>query len=173
MTAQSATAMQPTKGSATSKPRSSGDLFDAIYDNITSRAYELFDNNGRWPGNELSNWFQAESEVLHPVHLELSESDDRFTVRAEVPGYSSKELEIKIEPNMLSIAGKRESSKEEENGGKKIQSERCCDQILRAVQLPVDVDTAKSSATLKDGILTIELPKAPHAKAVRIEPKSA
>ena len=172
MTAQSATAMQPTKGSAATKPRSSGDLFDAIYDSITRRAYELFDGNGRWPGNELANWFQAESDVLHPVHMEVSESDDRFTVRAEVPGYSAKELEIKIEPNLVSIAGKRESSKEQEDGGKKIQSERCCVQILRTIEVPSDIDTSKASATLKDGILTIELPKAPHAKAVRIEPKS-
>lgn len=171
MTAQSATAMQPTKGSAATKPRSS-DLFDAIYDSITRRAYELFDGNGRWPGNELANWFQAESDVLHPVHMEVSESDDRFTVRAEVPGYSAKELEIKIEPNLVSIAGKRESSKEQEDGGKKIQSERCCVQILRTIEVPSDIDTSKASATLKDGILTIELPKAPHAKAVRIEPKS-
>lgn len=171
MTAQSATAMQPTKGSAATKPRSS-DLFGAIYDSITRRAYELFDGNGRWPGNELANWFQAESDVLHPVHMEVSESDDRFTVRAEVPGYSAKELEIKIEPNLVSIAGKRESSKEQEDGGKKIQSERCCVQILRTIEVPSDIDTSKASATLKDGILTIELPKAPHAKAVRIEPKS-
>jgi HSP20 family protein len=171
MSPQSATAMQPTKSSAITKPDSSEDLFDAIYDSITQRAYELFDGNGRWPGNELANWFQAESEVLHPVHLELAESDDRFTVRAEVPGYSAKDLELRVEPNTVSIAGKRESAREEHDGHRKIHSERCCDQILRAVQLPVHIDTTKASATLKDGILMIDLPKAPHAKAVRIEPK--
>jgi HSP20 family protein len=172
MTAQSATAMQPTKSSAVTRPGSSGDVFDAIFDSITRRAYELFDGNGRWPGNELANWFQAESELLHPVHLELSESDDRFTVRAEVPGYTTKDLEIKIEPSMVTIAGKRECTKDEEQRGKRIHSERCSDQILRAVELPADIDTSKAAATLKDGLLTIDLPKAPHAKAVRIEPKS-
>jgi len=173
MTAQSATAMQPTKGSAVSKAAASGDLFDSIYDSITRRAYELFDGNGRWSGNELSDWFRAESEMLHPVHLELAESDDEYRVRAEVPGYTAKDLEIKVEPHLLTIAGRRDSSKEEEQKGKKIQYERCCDQILRAVELPTDIDAAKVSAVVKDGVLTIELPKAPHAKAVRIEPKTA
>ena len=54
-----------------------------------------------------------------------------------------------------------------------IRSELCADQILRTIDLPADVDTSKASATLKNGVLTIDLPKAAHAKAVRIEPKAS
>ena len=174
MTAQSATAMQPTKGSVPVK-QTAGDLFeqfDSIYDSIARRAFELFEGNGRWPGNDLGDWFRAESEVSHPVHLETRESDGSFTVEVEVPGFTAKDLEINVEPRCLRIAGKRET-KEEEKKGKAIRSERCADQILRAVDLPVDVDTAKVSASLRDGILTIDLPKAVHAKSVRVEPKTA
>jgi HSP20 family protein len=102
----------------------------------------------------------------------MRESDGSFTVEAEVPGFTAKDLEINVEPCCLKIAGKRET-KEEEKKGKTIRSEWCADQILRAVDLPADVDTAKVSASLKDGILTIDLPKAAHAKSVRIEPKTA
>src|ERR1017187_755039 len=174
MTAQSATAMQPTKGSVPVR-KSSGDLleqFDSIYDSIARRAFELFEGNGRWLENDLGDWFRAEAEVLHPVHLEMRESDGSFTVEAEVPGFTVKDLEINVEPRCLRIAGKREI-KEEEKKGKAIRSEWCADQILRAVDLPADVDTAKASASLKDGILTIDLPKAARAKSVRIEPKTA
>jgi len=173
MTAQSATAMQPTKGSIPAR-MSSGDLleqFDNIYDSITRRAFELFESNGRWPGNDLGNWLGAEASVLHPMPLEISESDSSFTVEAELPGFTAKDLEINVEPRCLKIAGKRET-KEDEKKGKMIRSEWCAGQILRAVDLPADVDTAKVSASLRDGILTIDLPKAAHAKSVRIEPKT-
>ena len=174
MTAQSATAMQTTKGSVPVK-QSSGELleeFDSIYDSIARRAFELFEGNGRWLGNDLGDWVRAEAEVLHPVHLELRESDDSFTVEAELPGFTVKDLEVNVEPRCLKIAGKRETN-EEAKKGKVIRSECCADQILRIIDLPADVDTSKVNATMKDGILTIDLPKAAHAKPVRIEPKTA
>jgi HSP20 family protein len=102
----------------------------------------------------------------------MAESDDNLTVRAEVPGFSTKELEINVEPRRLTITGKHEAQ-EESKKGKTIYSERCVKEILRVVDLPAEVDSSKVSAILKDGILKIELPKAAHAKAVRIEPKTA
>jgi HSP20 family protein len=173
MTAQTATAIQSTKGSVPVKQRPA-DLFedfDNIYNSITRRAFELFEGDGRWFGRDLDNWLRAEGEILHRVPLEMRESDGDFTVQAEVPGFTAKDIEISVEPRCLKIAGKRET-KEEEKKGKMIRSEWCADQILRAVDLPADVDTAKVSASLKDGILTIDLPKAAHAKSVRIEPKA-
>lgn len=175
MTAQTATAMQTTKGSAVPVKQSPGDLlaqFDDIYNSIAQRAFQFFEGNGRWLGRDWDDWFRAEEELLHPVRLEMSETDGSFTVQAEVPGFTAKDLEINVEPRCLKIAGKRET-KEEEKKGKTIRSEWSSDQILRAVDLPADVDTSKVSANLKDGILKIELPKAAHAKSVRIEAKSA
>lgn len=173
MTAQSATAMQPIKGSTSVAVRP-GDLleqFDTVYNSIARRAFELFEGNGRWFGRDLDNWLRAEAELLHPVHMEVTESDGEFNVRAEVPGFTAKDLEIKVEPRSLRIAGKRETR--HEKNGKKMLCEWCADQMLRVVELPTEVDTNKVSASVKDGILTIDLPKAPHAKAIRIEPKSA
>lgn len=175
MTAQTATAMQPVKISAAPKLTESENAFDRfqqVYDSIARRAFEIFDHNGRWFGNELSHWLQAESEILHPVHLEIAETDDALTVRAEVPGFTTKELDITVEGNRLTIAGKHESN-QESTKGKTIYSERCAKEILRSVDLPADVDGAKVNATLKDGVLNLELPKAPHAKSVRIEAKAA
>jgi HSP20 family protein len=175
MSPQAATAMQPAKAPVAVKQSTTGDVFDRIhqiYDEIARRAFEIFDNNGRWLGNDLEDWFRAESELLHPVHLEIAESDANLTVQVEVPGFSTKELEINVEPRRLTIAGKHEAQ-EENKKGKTIYSERCAKEILRVIDLPAEVDSSKVSAILKDGILKMELPKAPHAKAVRIEPKTA
>lgn len=160
MTAQSATAMQPTIGVATVK-QSSGDLFeqfDKIYESVSRRAYEVFEQNGRQPGNDLGNWLRAEAETLHPVHLTMRESADNITVEVEVPGFAAKDLQIHVEQHRLRIAGKRES-KREETKGKVIRSEWCADQIFRVIDLPADVDASKVNASLGGGILTISLPK--------------
>jgi HSP20 family protein len=174
MSPQAATAMQPASVPVAVKQSATGGVFDRIqqtYDEIARRAFEIFDNNGRWLGHDLEDWFRAESELLHPVHLEIAESDGNLTVQAEVPGFSTKELEIHVEPRRLTIAGKHEAQ-EESKKGKTIYSERCAKEILRVVDLPAEVDSSKVNAMLKDGILQIELPKAAHAKAVRIEPKT-
>lgn len=173
MSPQAAT--QPAKVPVSPKQPVASDVSDRIqqtYDSIARRAFEIFDNNGRWLGNDLENWFRAESELLHPVRLEMTESDDNLTIQAEVPGFGTKELEINVEPRRLTIAGKHEAQEQNKNG-KTIYSERCAKEILRIVDLPAEVDSSKVSATLKDGILNIELPKAAHAKTVRIEPKTA
>jgi HSP20 family protein len=167
-------AVQPAKVPVSVKQPTTSDALDRIqqtYDSIARRAFEIFENNGRWFGHELDDWFRAESELLHPVHLEMTESDDDLTVRAEVPGFSTKELEINVEPRRLTLVGKHEHQ-EERKKAKTICSERCAKEILRVVDLPADVDSSKASATLKDGILKIELPKTSHAKTVRIEPKA-
>lgn len=145
---------------------------NAMFDAIAQRAYSIFENNGRSFGHDIDNWFQAETELLHPVHIDVSESASTVNIKAEVPGFSEKELEINVEPNRLVISGKRQSKKEEKKG-KTVCSETCSDQILRVIQLPAEVETEKVTATLKNGILNLELPKAAKARTVRVEPKVA
>jgi HSP20 family protein len=170
-----ATAVQPVKTSAVTTPNESQRLVDRmekIYDSIARRAFEIFDSNGGGNGRDVSDWLQAESELLHPLHLEITESEDALNVKAEVPGFAAKELDIQVEGNRLMISGKHESM-EESTTGKTIYSERCSREVFRSVELPSEVDSPKVNATLKDGVLTIELPKAQRATSVRAEAKAA
>jgi HSP20 family molecular chaperone IbpA len=50
----------------------------------------------------------------------INESDESISVKAEVPGFNEKELQVTMEPNRLAISGKRESSKEEKKGRRPI-----------------------------------------------------
>lgn len=150
------------------------DLFsrmEKIYDSVARRAFELFESNGRSLGRELEDWFRAEAELLHPVHVDLAETEQGFAVRAEVPGFTAKDLEISIEPHRLTISGKRETQ-EERKDKKIIYQERCSDQIMRVIGLPTAVDGEKASATIKDGMLEVTLPKAAPAKKVPIQAKA-
>ena len=169
------TAVQPAKAPIQVKKSTTDDVFDQIeetYNAIARRAFEIFDNNGRWLGHELEDWFRAESEILRPVHLEITETDNSLAVRAEVPGFTIKELTIDVEPRRLTITGKHEAQ-EESKKGKTIYSERCAKQIMRVVNLPAEVDSSKVTATLKDGVLNLEMPKIAHAKSVHVEPRVA
>lgn len=148
------------------------DRFEELYDSIRRRAYEIFEGNGRVFGRDLANWFQAETELLHPLHVDVAESGDAVTVKAEVPGFTEKDLEINVDPRRLTISGKRES-KEESKTKKTVYSEWRSNQILRVLDLPAEVASEKAKATLKNGILEVEMPKAAPAKKVRIEPKAA
>jgi len=174
MSAQTAVATQSSKAPTLVRNAEAENAFDRIeqaYDAIARRAFEIFDNNGKWFGRELDDWLKAESELFHPVHLEIAESDDNMTVRAEVPGFSAKEIEINVEPRRLMISGKH-VAQEESKKGKTIYSEQCAQEIMRVVNLPSEVDSSKVKATVKDGMLDIELPKVAPAKTVRVEPKA-
>jgi HSP20 family protein len=152
-----------------------GALHDDIknaFDSVARRAFQIFQSNGEVFGRDLENWFQAERELFHPSHLDLSESADGFTARAEVPGFATKELEVNIDGKRLTISGKRET-REERKDQKSIYSEYCSDQVLRVVDLPVDVKADAATASLKDGILEVQLPKATPATKIPVESKAA
>jgi HSP20 family protein len=139
---------------------------------IARRAYELFESNGRAFGRDLENWFQAEKELLHPVPVNITEADESFDVKAEVPGFNEREIEIGVEPRRLMITGKRETKKEEQKG-KAVCAECCASQVLRTVDLPAEIETDKVTATLKNGVLEVTLPKVAKAHSLRIHPKAA
>jgi HSP20 family protein len=174
-------AVQPARDTSVQKdaPADLIERVNSLYDRIARRAYELFDGNGRLAGRDLADWFQAEEEILHPLHLEVSESPQALTVHAEVPGFKANELEINVEPYRVTITGKRET-KQESKSEKTIYSETCADQILRVLDLPAAVEAEKVKATLKDGVLELDMPKAALAdaakadsKAVKVEPQAA
>ncbi len=157
------------------KPTKYSSLFDQIEDTfnvLTRRAYEIFESDGRTFGRDLENWLRAEKELLHPVAVNITESDEAFEVKAEVPGFNEKEIEIGVEPGRLTITGKRETRKEERKG-KTVCEESRSDQILRMVNLPADINTDKVTATLKNGVLDLTLPKVAKAQPLRIHPKAA
>jgi len=143
-----------------------------IYDLIERRAFAIFESNGRLPGRELEDWLQAESELVHPIHLEIAESDSEMSMRAEVPGFNASEIEVSVEPRRLTIFGNREG-KEQNQTGRLVYSDRCPDRMLRIVELPTEVDTERVTANLKDGVLELTLPKAVVGSVSEVESQAA
>ena len=129
-----------------------------VRDSIARRAFEIFASRGERIGLELADWLEAEMELLHPAYITISESPKSLTVRADVPGFKEKDLEIEVEPRRVTIAGKRVT----QNGlhtHKRIYTETHSDVILRVIDLPMTVDPAMVRTTVKDGVLELDLPK--------------
>ena len=163
--AQPATPIQPRRESTPSIPPKlvpAADLvkrLQELHESIARRAYEIFESKGRTCGRDLENWLQAESELLHPVHVDVAESDEGLTVRAEVPGFRVENLKVGVEARRLTIAGQREAE-EERRGEKTIYKEYCSNEFLRVIDLPAEVVVGKAAATLRDGVLQLNMPKA-------------
>jgi len=175
MLEKSATGVQPAPSRPPVKSGQAESLterMDRIYDAISRRAYELFERDGGVDGNDVRHWLEAESEFLHPVHVHLEESDNQFVVRAEVPGFTANDLEVNIEPRRVTIAGKRQSKKETKEG-ESVYAEECSDEIFRVIDLPSEAATIKVAATLKDGVLEIQIPKVESKKATASETQAA
>lgn len=91
--------------------------------------------------------------------VNMWQDDQNIYAEAELPGVSLDNLEILAQGDSLTISGSRPSSNTE--GGKPlIRAERLSGSFERTLTLPVEVDADKISATLRDGVLTITLPKA-------------
>ena len=98
--------------------------------------------------------------------LNAWENEERLFIEAEVPGLRMEDLELTVTGSELSIRGKR-SEKEGENLTYH-RRERGTGTFSRVVRLPYEVDSAAVNAMLKNGVLTIQLPKAMSAKPRRI-----
>lgn len=138
---------------------------------VAHRAFEIFDGRGRAFGLDLEDWFKAEGELFHPVHVQMAVSEEALEVHAEVPGFKENELAISVDRRRLTITGKRESIREQKKG-KTVYSESCSDEIFRVVDLPVDVDADNVRATLTNGVLNLTMPKATKGRTIPIHPRA-
>jgi len=77
---------------------------------IAHRAHELFEARGRQHGHDLEDWLRAETELLCPVSISMSESKDRISVRANVAGFDQSEIEVSVEPSRITILGQKGSA---------------------------------------------------------------
>ncbi len=89
-----------------------------------------------------------------------------FVVTADVPGLTENDLELTLEDGVLSIRGERRATPPE--GYAVHRRERGSLKFARSVALPVKVDGEKTTASVKDGVLTITLAKAPEARPLKI-----
>lgn len=94
------------------------------------------------------------------IRMDVSETDQAYLVKAEIPGVKKDDIKVAIDGNQVSITA--EVKKEEEKKtGSMIRSERYYGQQYRSFTLAQDVDDTKAEAKYQDGMLELTLPKKP------------
>jgi len=125
---------------------------------IASRAFDFFKASGFTHGHDLQDWFKAEWEVLQPVPIDMTETEQNIVVKAQVPGFSEKEIDLRVDSQRLYISGKHEESAEQKDA-KPLFSEWRSNQILRQVELPVPIDPDHVTAHMNNGVMEVTMPK--------------
>jgi HSP20 family protein len=139
-------------------PWSAADRWSNLRDDLNS-FFELPVWSGFARAGQLfSGWSPA---------LDLYQSNDNVIAVVELPGMRKEDIEISLHDGTLTISGERKH--ESTNGDKAERTERYVGTFRRSIALPTRVDANKVSATYRDGILTVTLPKAEEVKPKQIQ----
>ena len=106
------------------------------------------------------------------ARVDVREDEGRYVLEADLPGMSEKDVEVKVENDLLTLASKKEADREEKRNGYLLR-ERRASSFHRSFVLPSDVDREHIQARLENGLLVVELPKTEAAKPRQIEVKKA
>ena len=135
------------------------ETFDQVEERIRDLAYQIFRGRDTDAGNSMTDWLEAQMQVLTPVELVVKDQKKNLVVEGNLKGFTPKEIEIDVGGGQLRVFGTHTESKKSGKGGSSQTSSESA-YFFQAVPLPCPVDEAKSQARLlKNGKLTITLPK--------------
>ncbi|MCK9539163.1 Hsp20/alpha crystallin family protein [Dokdonella sp.] len=117
----------------------------------------LFDD--MWSGLDMPMLRGRLGERTGWPTLDLSERDKEFVLTVEVPGMDEKDVDVQFANGTLIVRGERKEERTEAQG-EAHYSERMHGRFERQIPLDVDIDLTRAKATLKNGLLTVTLPKA-------------
>lgn len=98
------------------------------------------------------------AQAAFRIAVDIREDEDAFVVEAEVPGLTAEDVSIDVEKNVLTLGGERKAELEEQEKNYR-RVERRYGSFSRSFTLPETVDDQDITADLKDGVLTVRLPK--------------
>jgi HSP20 family protein len=132
------------------------------------------------PFRELEEWERRFADLLGrplwrlPVEergwmpaVDVFEKEDRFVVKAELPGMKEEDIDVSVVGDTLSIRGEKKTEteiKEEDY----YRCERSYGSFYRSIPLPSNVDANKIEASFEDGVLEVALPKSAKIKPKKI-----
>lgn len=113
---------------------------------------------------------RADQQVAQ-FRVDVCESEQAYTVKAELPGVKKDDINISIDGDQVAITAECKNEKEVKDGERVLRTERYYGKLQRAFQLGQPVDEETASAKYADGVLEVTLPKkvAPQAKRVTIQ----
>jgi HSP20 family protein len=121
----------------------------------------------RWDPFQALSAFPSPASATFAPNFEVKETKESFVFTADMPGVAEKDLQVELSENRLSVSGKRESEKTEQNETY-YATERSYGTFTRSFVLPEGIDADKAQAQLKNGVLSIAVPKRPGTQPRKI-----
>ena len=129
---------------------------DSIFDDLFNELYSL------------PTSFLSKSGMDLSPRIDISETDNEYKIEAELPGINQKEIDVKIDNNILTIKGKKEDVKEEKEKNYHLR-ERYYGAFQRSISLPNNIEPEKIKARFENGVLNISIPKSDKRTPKKIE----
>ncbi len=107
----------------------------------------------------LRPWRNDLAERTPQIRIDVTEADDSYAVKAEIPGVRKEDINVRVNGNQVTISAEVKEDKEEKSGGRVLRSERRYGFASRTFSLADSVDDSKADAKYKDGVLQLTLPK--------------
>jgi HSP20 family protein len=120
-----------------------------IENQIARRAYELFQARACEHGHDWEDWFRAESELLRPISVAISQSQQRISMRVNVLGFEARELKVSVEPTRVAVVGWKEKLTSPDSDYP--------DQTFRVIELPATVNPEAAAIVFESGVIKLEL----------------
>jgi len=120
-----------------------------VFDDMDSMIHSFFNTDWNFPVRDTRNWSPA---------VDVKETDNSFVLSADIPGLTKKDIKINVASGKLSISGERTYETDQEKDNYHYR-ERRFGSFDRSFNLPETVDEDNISASFKNGILSIQLPK--------------
>jgi HSP20 family protein len=124
-------------------------------------AVELFPERGRTLGMKLDHRLGAHRGVVFRPQIAIAQTEKSVEVRVALAGFESEEITVFAEPCTITISAIRKNQTHSEDVK---YSDSSTGEVFRRCQLPVEVNPEGARAALKDGILSLSLPKAGSSK---------
>jgi HSP20 family protein len=132
----------------------------------------LLDRYNKSGGKNLSKQYGTDLSFADwAPSVDIEEAEDKYVIKADLPGVDKKDIDVKLENGVLSIRGEKQTAKETGKGTKRHRTERFHGTFARSFTLPEAVKSDKVDASYKDGVLLLEIPKAEEAKPKSINIK--
>lgn len=126
----------------------------------------------RWdPFREIAPILTTDRLMQFDAPFEVKETKDAYMFKADVPGIKESDITINLTGNRLTVSGKREEEKKQENETY-FSYERSYGSFTRSFTLPEGIDGDKVSANLKEGVLSVTVPKKPEAQPKKVSIKA-
>jgi HSP20 family protein len=120
------------------------------------------------PFRELETPFRRlEEEGIFIPRFEVKETKDSYILRADLPGIKEEDVQISVTGNRLTVSGRRESEQDQEDD-RYFVSERSYGAFTRSFTLPDGADLEHVRAEMKNGELSIVVPKKPEVQPKKI-----